>query len=170
MSNLQKLYAAVAVAIALALGGLLLYRRGLHTGRVKEEIHTIDTASATQGKLANTARVIAQRADSAAKRAVARTVIPAKKYREIRHDSTVADTTKLEVADIVIHTDSVAIDSLQIANAKKDLFIIPLARHDSLQTREVKILKAEKTPRFGVKTGIGIGLGLAALTIFLTHR
>lgn len=160
------LYISLAALVIGVAGYFIAYHRGVKAGEFKEKIHVIDSMRASLEPIIVAARAEVVRADSIAAAEVKKAVILHGRLRAERPPQVVIERVPQEVQDYIVllettvKQDTVAMLALQTKADKRDLFIIPLAQHDSLGTTEIKVLKEHKTPRFGFKAGVVVG-GLA---------
>jgi hypothetical protein len=157
-------------------GGFLLYNRGVHTGKRNETIHALDTARVTLAKKVVVAKIVAAKADSSAKREVKKSGNLHKRVQVARAalvvDTSLSRQTRdyIGLTDSVMAQDTVTIQSLVAANAKKDSVVIPLTAHDSLGTTEIAEVKQISSPRIGFKTGVAAGAVVVVGLVWLVSH
>lgn len=171
--NWRAIAPYIAGVLILAAGaGFLLFNRGVHTGQRGEKIHALDTARTTLAKKVVVAKRAAAVADSSSR-------VEVKKSGDI-HKRVAAARSKLVVSELpgnvqdyvslsdsAMRQDTTTIQSLVMANAKKDSVLVPLSAHDSLGTTEIAEVKQISAPRIGFKTGVGVGVAVVVGLVLL---
>ena len=170
MTNKLSLYAAGAVLVLLLI--YAAYSHGKTVGRETQQIAALDSAVTqnTETVMKDSVKVVVARKVSEAAVTLSERLHAGRDSLRVRvavsGDSVQGqenpETARLITADdSVISQQSFTIKSLEITIASQDTLIRDLRIGIDTRDREIGTLKQMKMPRFGIKTGVAIGIGMA---------